>query len=65
MLPSIILAHGNLENVSKMVSREVTSLQKEKSSMDSLPRDVLGIILWVEREEGECVGEYGGGGEVT
>lgn len=57
----MILAHGNLENVSKMVGSEVTTLKKEKSSMDSLPCDVFGIILRVEREEGECWGEYGVG----
>ena len=50
VLPDLALAHGYLENVGKMVSSEVTSFKEEKSSMDSLPCDVLGKILWGEGE---------------
>ena len=46
----MILTHGDLENVGKMISSEVTSLQEEKGAMDCLTSDVLSIILRGERE---------------
>lgn len=45
MLPSLALTHGNLEDVGKMVSCEVTSLQEKKGAMDCLTSDVLSVVL--------------------
>ena len=68
MFPGLTLAHGNLENMSQVISGEVTSLKKEKSSVNSLPCDVLGIVLRATEREGERERERerergGGGGE--
>ena len=45
LLPCLALTHGDLENVGQVIGSETTSLQEEESSMDSLPCDVLGILL--------------------
>ena len=55
MLPSLALTHWNLEDMGKMVSSEVTSLQEEEGAMDCLTGDVLSIVL------GEREGERGRG----
>ena len=52
MLPSLALTHGDLEDMGKMVSSEVTSLQEEEGAMDRLTSDVLSIVLG-GREGGE------------